>query len=170
MARTAIALVPLLALQACGTDESTPDDGSGGSGPAPNQDGDCLTDAEEATLGTDPALLDSDADTISDCDEIALGTNPTLADTDADGASDSQETACVSDPLDGAEKCYACGWKHNDPGNLVATGSMPGNIIGDMQVIDQCQETVSLWDFAATAASPVPAPADYHILFMTAAW
>ena len=83
---------------------------------------------------------------------------------------DPAEIACVSNPTDTNEKCYACGWKHNDPGNLVSTGKDVGDVIGNMQLIDQCLETVSLWDFAATPDSPMPQPAEYHILFMTAAW
>jgi thrombospondin type 3 repeat protein len=138
--------------------------------PNANADGDCMTDAEERTLGTDPKSPDTDKDTITDCDEIDLGTDPVLADTDADGLTDPQEVACVSNPLDPAEKCYACGWKHNDPGNLVATGKNDGNVIGNMQLLDQCLETLSLWDLAATPESPIPEPAEYHILFMTAAW
>ena len=69
--------------------------------------------------------------------------------------------ACVSDPTDGAEKCYSCGWKHNDPGNLQATGSKEGDVIENLSLVDQCEEPVNLWDFAG---------GDYHILFMTAAW
>lgn len=112
--------------------------GTGGSGGIPNPDGDCLTDAEEAELGTNPNAVDSDGDGISDCDEIA----------------------CVSNPADPNEKCYACGWKHNDPGNLVSTGAKEGDVIANLDLIDQCKEPVHLWDFAQ----------EYHILFMTAAW
>jgi hypothetical protein len=138
--------------------------------PNANADGDCLTDAEERALGTDDNRTDTDADTISDCDELDLGTDPALADGDADGTSDPDEIACVSSPVDASERCYACGWKHNDPGNLVASGTADGSVIGNMQLVDQCLENVELWDFAATADSPIPEPAAYHILFMTAAW
>ncbi len=110
----------------------TLDDGSG------NADGDCLTDGEELALGTDPNAVDSDMD----------------------GVSDSAEIDCVSDPLDTAEVCYACGWKHNDPGNLVSTGATEGSTIANVSLIDQCNEPVNLWDFAG----------EYHILYLTAAW
>src|SRR5688572_10620145 len=111
---------PLLAfaLAGCGEDSAAPgkttkadggqnpggDGGTGGTGgtaATPNPDGDCLSDEQEAELGTDPNKIDSDDDGIGDCEEVA----------------------CVSDPIDPAEKCYACGWKHNDPGNLVSTGA-----------------------------------------------
>jgi hypothetical protein len=83
-----------------------------------NADGDCLTDARERELGTNPNSTDSDADTLDDCDEIDRGSDPKLADSDADGLTDPQEVACVSSPIDASEKCYACGWRHNDPKNL----------------------------------------------------
>jgi hypothetical protein len=151
----------------------TPDGGETGpvEDPNANADGDCMTDAEELALGTDPGNLDTDGDTLTDCDEIALGTNPLAPDSDGDGIADAQELACVSSPTDPKDKCYACGWKHNDPGNLLATGKDDGQVIGNMQLVDQCNEVVSLWDFANTPASPaVESPPRYHILLMTAAW
>jgi len=130
---------------ACGSTEGDGDRGNsnaGGSEPAGdgsgNADGDCLTDGEEAELGTDPASVDSDRDGVSDCDELA----------------------CVSDPSNGAEKCYACGWKHNDPGTLVSSGTSVGSAVANATLTDQCGEVVELWDFAQ----------EYHILYQTSAW
>jgi hypothetical protein len=42
------------------------------------RDNDGLTNAEEATAGTDPADPDTDDDSITDGDELALGGNPLL--------------------------------------------------------------------------------------------
>jgi len=154
----------------CNTKEPSNIDPGPVEDPNANADGDCMTDKEEIALGTDPKKIDTDADTISDCDEVDLGTDPVKADSDGDTINDPDEVACVSSPTAAAEKCYACGWKHNDPGNLAATGKNPGDVIGNMEIVDQCLETISLWDFAATPDSPVPQPAEYHILFMTAAW
>jgi len=103
---------------------------------------------------------DSDGDGVDDCTEDELGTDPDLADTDGDGYSDGEEVDCVSDPLDAAEVCYACGWAHNDPGDLQATGSSEGDIVTNIALIDQCMEDVDLWDFAGS----------YVMLFMTASW
>ncbi len=136
-----------LALAACSGGSAGDDGGEntggstaagGGTTATSNADGDCLTDGEEIELGTDPNAIDSDADGISDCDEVA----------------------CVSDPTDGAQTCYACGWKHNDPGTLVSTGTTEGSVIANVALVDQCGETVPLWDLAR----------EYHILYMTAAW
>jgi hypothetical protein len=114
--------------------------GQGGQAPDPNvsADGDCMTLAEEQALGTDD----------------------TLADTDGDGFDDCAEVACVSDPVDTGEKCYLCGWKHNDPGTLASTGGAEGDVIANLDLVDQCKESVRIWDFAG----------EYHILMMTAAW
>jgi hypothetical protein len=162
--------LPLLVLLAACSEGGKAEDDGPAVDPNANADGDCLTDAEERTRGTNPNATDSDGDTLSDCDEIEIGSNPTSADSDADGLNDADEVACVSSPTDANERCYACGWQHNDPGNLASNGSAEGNVIGDMQLVDQCEETVSLWDFASTPDSPVPTPSRYHILFMTAAW
>ena len=106
--------------------------------PNKNSDGDCMTDAEEAVAGTDPMSADGDGDGISDCDEVACGSNPS----------------------DAKEKCYACGWKRNDPRNLVSDGAEIGNVVSNIQLPDQCGEQVSLWDFHG----------QYFIMYMTAAW
>ena len=42
-----------------------------------DDDGDGLTDAEEAALGTNPVLTDSDGDGFGDAAEVAAGTDPT---------------------------------------------------------------------------------------------
>jgi hypothetical protein len=103
---------------------------------------------------------DADADGLLDCDENDAGTDPNNTDSDGDGYDDLAEVDCVSDPLDANEVCYACGWPHNDPGNLESTGSDVGDVIDNLALIDQCGEEVALWDTAG----------EYHILFMTAAW
>ncbi len=128
-----------------------------------------------------PPYVDTDGEALSDCDELALETEPKEADTDGDGLDDFEEVQCVSNPLDKNEQCYAGGWLHNDPKNLVATGKTEGSVIGNMKLSDQFGEMVSLWDFANTPSSPTnvwatllenfnaPKPV-YYILFMTASW
>jgi hypothetical protein len=66
---------------------------------SPDSDGDGLTDAIEARLGTDAHNVDSDHDGVSDAYEVAtLHTDATRADTDFDGLSDSIELALGLDP------------------------------------------------------------------------
>ena len=98
---------------------------------------------------------DSDDDGLTDCAEQELGTDPLVADSDGDGFSDLAEVDCVSDPLDELEVCYACGWAHNDPGTLTHSGAAEGDTIKNIALLDQCQESVDLWDFAGA----------YHILY-----
>ena len=143
-------------------------------------DGDKLSDCDELALKTDLKNPDTDGDTLTDGDEVAIKTDPKNADSDGDGLDDLKEVQCVSNPLDKNEKCYAGGWLHNDPKNLVSNGKAEGNVIGNMKLSDQFGETVSLWDFANRPKSPTsvwasligfnaPKPL-YYILFMTAAW
>lgn len=70
------------------------------SNPDADDDGDGLTNAQEALLGTDPANADSDGDGVMDSVEIVSDTEPVSVDTDGDGVSDDEEVASGSDPGD----------------------------------------------------------------------
>ena len=55
-------------------------------------DGDLLTDAYEATIGTDPTLADTDGDGLNDFDDVFIwGFDPLNSDSDANGISDYDE-------------------------------------------------------------------------------
>ena len=57
-----------------------------------DKDRDGLTDDEEATLGTNPAVADTDGDGLSDYDEVKVyETDPRKPDTDGDGSTDGIE-------------------------------------------------------------------------------
>lgn len=73
-----------------------------GAPPAIDSDGDGLSDAQEATLGSDPNNADSDGDGLTDGQEVnQLGTDPLSADSDGDGFDDGEEVNVLgSDPLD----------------------------------------------------------------------
>jgi hypothetical protein len=63
------------------------------------------TAAETETLAADTAVAsgtegDSDGDRLSDADEAAVGTDPTVADTDGDGFYDGDEVILEADPFD----------------------------------------------------------------------
>lgn len=64
-------------------------------------DGDGLTDAQEADLGTDPNNADTDGDGLTDGDEVnKYNTDPLKADTDDDGLNDGEEVNSYNtDPL-----------------------------------------------------------------------
>lgn len=62
-------------------------------------DRDGLSDAEEASLGTNPASADSDGDGLPDRAEVnAYHTKPLVADSDGDGVSDGEEVHRGTDP------------------------------------------------------------------------
>ena len=64
-------------------------------------DGDGLSDVDEAIWGSDPLDTDSDGDTLTDGAEVnEHGSNPTLKDTDSDGWDDDEEVAFGSNPDD----------------------------------------------------------------------
>ena len=67
---------------------------------APDTDGDGLSDADEALLGTDAENPDSDGDGVTDAREGFYGTDPTRSDTDAGGMTDGRELEVGGDPLD----------------------------------------------------------------------
>jgi hypothetical protein len=71
-------------------------------------DGDGLSDADEADLGTDPDDVDSDDDGLSDGDEVDEGTDPLDDDTDGDGYSDGDEVEDGTDPLDAEDTGNIC--------------------------------------------------------------
>lgn len=125
----------------------------------PSAEADPAGKAGTTDAGCDP-LTDADGDGLDACTEADLGTDDTRADSDGDGATDGEEVDCRSDPLDTAEQCYACGWDRGDPGTLTATGAAEGDTIANLSFVDQCGESVDLWDFAGT----------HTVLFMTAAW
>jgi large repetitive protein len=103
-------------------------------------DDDGLTDAEEASNGTDPLLADTDGDCIDDGDEVDLGTDPTRADTDGDGlddlvelglGTDATDSDTDSDGLDDGEELLT---HHTDP--LVADTDGDGRSDGDEVLSD----------------------------------
>ncbi len=76
------------------TDEDTVDE-------TPDADGDGLSDAVEAYIGSDPTNPDTDGDGLKDGDEIHLhGSDPLCEDTDGDGIDDDMEVDGGSDPSD----------------------------------------------------------------------
>ncbi|WP_193214476.1 LamG-like jellyroll fold domain-containing protein [Luteolibacter marinus] len=105
---------------------------------SPDSDGDGLSDAAEATLGTDPGLIDTDTDTFSDFVEILLGTNqldpdshPGITDTDGDGLTEAQESALGTDPnlADSDDDTYSDHAEVNSGSDPNSAASVPGSAI-----------------------------------------
>lgn len=79
MMRYPLLVLSLATLAACGGDAKDDTSSSGGGSAddaTADNDGDGLTNGEEADMGTDPDAADSDGDGTSDPDEIDAGTNP----------------------------------------------------------------------------------------------
>ncbi len=70
------------------------------SNPDVDDDGDGLTNAQEAQLGTDPANPDTNGDGVLDGAEVAPETDAAALDSDGDGVTDEEEVAAGSDPAD----------------------------------------------------------------------
>ena len=122
-------------------------------------DGDGLTNAEEAELGTDPNNADTDGDGLDDYTEVnETGTDPTVADTDGDGYDDGDEWEDNTDPLDDVDHPYAGGWPIGACRDGVQpTGDEEGDIANDWSLPDQFGEQVRLHSFCDRAVLLVAA-------------
>lgn len=114
-------------------------------------DGDGLSNAEEAELGTNPESADSDGDGISDFEEVNGVTDPLMADTDGDGFNDLAERTAGTDPTDqmSYERSTDGTWPDLS-GNAtedVAAGWGIGDRFQDFTTTDQFGNDVSLYQF-----------------------
>jgi hypothetical protein len=109
-------------------------------GAQPDQDGDGLSDAREAELGTDPTLVDTDGDGLGDGREVLeVGTDPLSPDTDGDGVLDGDEVAQGTNPLDApgagtSETIVATGAEEQGVSEVpaaVEAATTPGDSDGD---------------------------------------
>ena len=100
----------------------------------------------DSAAGTGAADLDGDG--LSDADEAELGTNPEQADSDGDGTDDGEEVDAGTDPLDADDQPYEGGWPHDGcRGDLASEGREVGDVSTDLALIDQYGESVSLSSF-----------------------
>ena len=138
----------LAALTACGDTDKSGDD----SGPeaSADSDGDGLTDAEEASLGTDPNAADSDGDGLDDLTEVNAGLDPLDTDTDDDEVDDATELNAGSDGLSCSSvpdgywpNCLALAQADGVSGE----GWAQGNVLNDWQAVDQFGNSVDFHQF-----------------------
>jgi hypothetical protein len=117
-----------------------------------DSDGDGLTDAEEAALGTDAGSHDTDMDGLSDLEEVLGGTDPRSADTDGDSYLDPWELDQGTDPTDPESRIYTGYWPYNPDKDALAhvddVRDTVGAQIPRLQLVDQFGDTVDLYDFA----------------------
>ncbi|MFT4627658.1 MAG: peroxiredoxin [Myxococcota bacterium] len=91
---------------------------------------------------------DSDGDGLSDAEEAAIGSDPQVADTDGDGWFDGDEVDQYTDPTDKKDHPYQGGWaigqcRHD----LEGTGYAVGDVSMNFELKDQFGDTVKLHDF-----------------------
>ena len=108
--------------------------------------------------GKDGANVDSDGDGVSDAEEADLGTNPNEEDSDGDGYTDGEELDQGFDPIDPDDHPYLGGYNVSrcDP-TPSSTGNAPGQIAEDFELVDQYGEQVRLSDFCGNAVLLVAA-------------
>jgi len=142
----AVALLALgLSLSACGDSKDAA---------AVDTDGDGISDADEAALGTDPNAADSDADGLDDGAEVDLGTDPLSADSDGDGYLDGWEVTEGTDPVSADSRIYTGNWPYNPDKAGYAAGDWgsftgrTGDVLPATVLVDQYGEPVDLYDFA----------------------
>ena len=100
-----------------------------------------------------PLDLDSDGDGLSDAEEANLGTDPNDIDSDGDGYADGDEVTEDSDPTDPKSLIYTGGWPYNaDKSSLGDPAWDPiaedGAQVPHYLAVDQYGDTVDLYDFA----------------------
>jgi thiol-disulfide isomerase/thioredoxin len=104
-----------------------------------------------ACASADPDL-DSDGDGLTDAIEAELGTDPALSDSDGDGYEDGDEQQAGSDPTDPDDVIYTGGWPYNSSkDDLADPGWDPsaeeGSVVPRYTAVDQYGDQVELWDF-----------------------
>ncbi len=107
----------------------------------PDADGDCLSDAAEATATTNPAVADTDGDMVSDGIEVAAGMNPLAGDADGDLEDDYTEMFQFTNPAVADTDGDGSLDKHDDLAgfNCVAvTGVCTVVNLGDTTADDNC--------------------------------
>jgi thiol-disulfide isomerase/thioredoxin len=116
---------------------------------------------EETDGGTDSANpdMDNDGDGLSNAEEAALGTDPNAVDSDGDGYEDGHEVTEGSDPTDPDSRIYQGGWPYNPNKDAYEDGDW--NTAAEVGVrmppyiaVDQFGEMVHLYDFGGWG-SPV---------------
>jgi hypothetical protein len=136
-------------------DDATGDDDDGPSGDddddvatTTGDDDDDTTTAGDDDDDTTTVDVDTDGDGLSDATEAALGTDPALADSDGDGFADGDEVADHSDPVDAGDKPYLGGWaKGACRDSIVGQGSGVGQVAENFVLRDQNGENLHLHDF-----------------------
>lgn len=116
---------------------------------AADDDGDGLTNGEEAELGSDPTSADTDGDGLGDAEERELGTDLQDPDTDDDEYTDRDEVFEGKDPTDPHSVIYRGGYPYYFDKDTLEPGpdlAEKGGRFTRLQLKDQFGDVVDLWD------------------------
>jgi hypothetical protein len=91
--------------------------------------------------------VDTDGDGLTDAEEAALGTDPNLADSDGDGFTDGQEVAAKTDPLSRSSHLAAVGVSSPDGTRTVTWNSQP-----DVVYVVDVSEDLMTWTTVSDSA------------------
>ncbi len=132
-------------LMACQDKSDGGDSGAAASSEPASSEDDGTADEDDGT--------DSDGDGLTDAQEASLGTDPNAPDTDGDGYSDGAEAEAGSDPTDAESGIYIGGWPYNPDKDALGSPGWDTTAAVGVQVprftaIDQFGQTVDLYDFA----------------------
>jgi len=105
-------------------------------------DGDGLTDAREADLGTNATLADTDADGLEDGEEVERETDPLHPDSDLDALTDGEEVVAGTDPLNQSDPGFVdpdrYGFDLDDPNRSVfwLNPAIPAHEVEEPRLVD----------------------------------
>ncbi len=140
-------------LLACagGADEDKGEQGDG-NGPGRDDPTDTTDDTTDDPTEVDPYTVDEDGDGLSDGEEADLGLDPSNPDTDGDGYADNVEVDGNTDGADADDHPYTGGWAIDAcRDELNGEGYGQGDVVDNFALMDQFGETVSVHDFCDRA-------------------
>jgi hypothetical protein len=131
--------------------------------PDADEDGDGLTNAQEATLGTDPYYQDTDADSFSDSEEVGADVAHPV-DTDSDGIPDVLEHPSfdfdrdmTADPDDASEGGFQLVYAKFDPPVIANDGVDETRLLVKLTHAESVTAVAASWDATNAGSDLTPA-------------
>lgn len=113
-------------------------------GPADDDDTTHIADDDDSSV----ADMDSDGDGLTDAEEATLGTDPSEPDTDSDAYGDGVEVTAGTDPLEYYQHPFVGGYPPGPGPVWQGTGWAVGEVLENAALLDQHAEAIDLWSFS----------------------